>query len=614
VPSSVAAEQARRSPSVCQNKAGLVMQSDELFRLRKTTSKNTESSPVAVTNAEPNDEQPKTKCPEEQPSKFSSVGIGLQQPDVHDQVSILESSLVTVTEELGETEMSGEHTNTDHHNPNQVARVHHSSVATDHIIQWVDATKQSDCELLTPSESRYIRTSSGDSEPSYETEDESSCSVKSMIAQVMYILQSPSSRSDLSDVGEDGGYFTGPTIDGSESPKSGTGSASTRSRTSNTHSGSSSATSQGFDNQFNRGEDGEPPTKRSGGGHGPSVYNVLPRVGLKSQMPCPMSTSLGCLGTNSTISEMLRSLQNRHRTVVCTDCCCKLEVPLEERKPENVLKRHMSIGCERRCLSQGCHGIEQGTSRCHRRTENCPNWKAVPKEVRWSFVWTLLNPGLEPPSLDFISSIGYEHSSVLTRSRDKPREKGMELCRTVMADLDAKNERLQSLEHKLEASNQHNSQIQQRCDEKIANLENIIETLLERLRDKDIDIPSSLQKRLARECPGLLIPSPLPPHRVPIPGLTPHKSVSTASHESPTVVGHSTGILRFFDAHTEGSFRQAAHQQDDTDILSAATKNTTSQIANSSTVLSDLAYTDLLSAHMDTEVGPESYSSEWGTY
>jgi hypothetical protein len=226
---------------------------------------------------------------------------------------------------------------------------------------------------------------------------------------------------------------------------------------------------------FDRGEDGEPPTIESGGGHGPYTYDTPLRIIFKSQIPCPSSDSLGCMGTDP---------------------------PDQERKPENDLKRHTTKGCGRRCICQYHLAMDQAASEHHRRTEKCPNWTALSKEIRRS----LLNPGFEPSPPEVISGTKSEHNSVLTPCEAKLCDGGLESCRIVMADLDAKTERLQSLEHELEASNQQTSQTQQRCDDKIAKLENIIETLLERLRDKNVDIPSSLQKRLARECPACIVP------------------------------------------------------------------------------------------------------------
>jgi hypothetical protein len=422
----------------------------------------------------------------------------------------------------------------------------------------------------------------------------------------MYLLLNQPCNLEIDDLNDNDGYCFEPNKDGSDSSQSGTRSTSAQSRASTTQSGLTTAFPRELFKSLNRGDDEQTPNKRQKGNHDPSLHETSPASSLKFQMPCPMSTSLGCMGTNPTISEMLRSLQNRHRVVICTDCCSRLEVTDEERKLENVLKRHISTGCERKCISQNCQDRDQDTSAYHRRTEKCPNWQAIPKEVRWSFVWVLLNPGLEPPSPDFTSSVGYEHSTVLTRCKEKTRNRGLELCSTVLADLDAKAEQLQSLEHKLVMSHQHNAEIQRRSDEKIINLENIIETLLERLRDNNANIPPSLQKRLARECPGCLNTSSPSQFNKPLtPESTPEKG---------TFVGHSTGVSDILDPCVETPLQRTATlaQQARKDMFSATTSIASTHIANNSADLSDLAFEEFLSASMDANADSGSNGTVWG--
>lgn len=313
-----------------------------------------------------------------------------------------------------------------------------------------------------------------------------------------------------------------------DSPRSESSSGRARLGCSSTQLGSSTRIPRSGLTSHRRLEDGEPPTKSPRDGQGSNTWDMPSEPIYKSQMPCPMLESTGCMGTNGTISEMLRSLQNRHRIIICTECCTQLDVPEQERKPENILKRHASTGCDRVCIGRECSGINQSTVLYHRKMEKCPNWKAISKEMRWSFVWGLLNPGQEPPAPQFLSSVGYEHANVRTPCRDRSsRDRGLQLCKSVMEDLDAKNDQLKSLEHELQEIRQHNLLKQQQSDDKIANLENIIETLLERLRDKNVDIPPSLRKRLARECPGCVAPlTPSSLQRPPTPASTPTRSIA----------------------------------------------------------------------------------------
>jgi hypothetical protein len=620
----VVVEGGRGFESVCESKAEFIKQPQGQLHSLKDNDKKVEESSEANTNAKANakgnDKQAPLLSPKDQSSECSSTNRALEKTNNQKQGFDLDSPLATVSRGVTTLEVSGKDTDQDNHLSLQLPTVNHSSGAEDHIMQWVDATKDADPDSLTPTGIQCMSTPSSLPDSICDTlaEGESHYSTKAMIVEVMYVLQNQYNDPDLDNLlPEDNDYdCTRPTTDGLESPKSNTRSASAQSGASSAQSGPSSAMTRVPLKSFDRDEDGEPPTKRSGGGHGPFTYDT-PRSTLKSQMPCPMSDSLGCMGTNPTISEMLRSLQNRHRIVICTDCCSKLEVPDQERKPENILKRHLSIGCERRCISRSCVGMNQSNSSYHRRTEKCPNWKALSKEIRWSFVWALLNPGLESPSPDFISGIGFEHSSVLTPCKEKSRDRGLELCRSVMADLDAKTSQLQSVEHELEASKQHNSETQQRCSDKIANLENIIETLLERLRDKNVDIPPSLQKRLTRECPTCIIPSTPSQMQKPLtPESTPENMVSIAQLENGRAIDRSTWASSLFDSSAEASNQQAATQlqQAGAEVFTSTTRMAATQNSTSGAHSDGINFEDFLHAPIDNNAEAESHNSSWAIY
>ena len=256
-------------------------------------------------------------------------------------------------------------------------------------------------------------------------------------------------------------------------------------------------------------DDDEPPRKKPGREQGPFTLDALTPTPNSVQMPCPLLELHGCQGTNTTISELLRCLQNRHRIVICKECCTQLAVPDEEKKPENVFKKHTSGGCEPRCIGRSCSGVTDDTLPHHRRTEKCPSWKALSNEVRWTFIWTLVNPGQDPPAPDFPKGVGFEHSTERRPCKQQSRARGTEICAALLRDVEAKDRRISALENDLRAANDHNAQLQQRCDEKVSNLENIIETLLERLTDKNVSIPRSLQKRLHSECPKVMSEAPI---------------------------------------------------------------------------------------------------------
>jgi hypothetical protein len=594
--------------SVNDSKAEPSKHFQEQLRLREASYKSSNLNSMPCTNAGARITQSKLECPEEEQQQKSSTKFHLQQSNVQDEDPNQECSCATMTDKSIKIQSDSRDRGIGLLDSNEVPQIDQPSVLPSLILQWVDSTEQANGDPITPAESQCISTLSNRVESILETDVEYPNSTRAMVMEIMSLFHDHNQpcKFDLDDLQEDSGYCPEPTTDGSDSSQSGTRSASAQSGTSTMQSGLTTAFPREFFKSLNRGDDEGPPNKRSRGNHDPSPHETSPASSLKSQMPCPMSTSLGCLGTNPTISEMLRSLQNRHRIVICTDCCFRLEVADQERKLENVLKRHISTGCERKCISQSCQDTDQDTLGYHRKTEKCPNWKAIPKEVRWSFVWGLLNPGLEPPSPDFISSVGYEHSTVLTRCKEKTRNRGLELCRTVLADLDAKAEQIQSLEHKLVMSHQHNSEIQRRSDEKITNLENIIETLLERLRDRNVDIPPSLQKRLARECPGCLNTSSSSQfNKPPTPESTPEKG---------TFVGNSTGLSDILDPCVEIPLQRTATlaQQARIDIFGAMTSIASTHIAKDSAVLSDLAFEEFLSASMDANVESESNGTVWG--
>ncbi|OAL00236.1 hypothetical protein IQ06DRAFT_347622 [Phaeosphaeriaceae sp. SRC1lsM3a] len=430
------------------------------------------------------------------------------------------------------------------------------------VMEWVDATKGQYFEPLAFVGAQHDDSTSESSDghvctPSAEAETK--CTAKISMVELMHLLtecfqcqeqsvsilahENTSQHTSATDAG------------GTNSPQSESRSRSAQSGRGSTQSSSSTTVLRSAPTSYRRMDDGEPPAKRPGDGQRSSARDMPSEPAYKSQMPCPMPETIACMGTNGTISEMLRSLQNRHRVIICTECCTKLDVPEQERKPENILKRHASTGCDRICISRECSGIKPSPAPYHRKTENCPNWKAISKEARWSFVWSLLNPGQEPPAPQFLSSVGYEHTNVRTPCRDRSsRERGLQLCKSVMEDLDAKNDRLQSLEQELEETRQQNLLKQQQSDDKIANLENIIETLLERLGDKNVDIPPSLRKRLARECPGCVIPLTSSKLQMPpTPASTPTRSVAAVLPECST--GNGGVILAAYSGHPDTTTR-----------------------------------------------------------
>lgn len=255
---------------------------------------------------------------------------------------------------------------------------------------------------------------------------------------------------------------------------------------------------------FDKEDDNESPSKRSNRGPDAFSHTAIPQGSDTVQMPCPLLESSRCHGTNVTISELLRSLQNRHRIAICKDCCTQLSISPQDKKAEHVLKKHASEGCEPRCIARTCQSNTDDDALHHRRTENCPSWKALPISERWTFIWTLVNPGKVPPTSEFPVGLGFEHSTERQQLKRRPRARGLDLCADIFRDVEAQDRKIFTLERDLAESADRNVQLQQRFDEKTVNLENIIETLLENLIDRNMTIPKSLQKRLHRECPRIM--------------------------------------------------------------------------------------------------------------
>nr|RBR01376.1 hypothetical protein FVER53263_04379 [Fusarium verticillioides] len=257
------------------------------------------------------------------------------------------------------------------------------------------------------------------------------------------------------------------------------------------------------DGSFQEGDGDEPPRKESRPDKNPSSSEAIASLQGRLQMPCPVQQPQKCQGTNATISELLRSLETKHRIVICKDCCTQVNVPEEARKPENARKRHKLETCEPRCIGTTCTGTASDGAPYHRRTENCPTWQSLPSETRWSFIWGLINPGENPPDPDFYNGVGYEHNTTRRPCKQQSRPRGADICDALMRDIEERDKRRVSLEADLEAEKKRNAQLEEKHKKRITSLENIIEALLERLEENNVKVPNSLQKRLQDECPGV---------------------------------------------------------------------------------------------------------------
>ncbi|KAF5007596.1 hypothetical protein FDECE_6082 [Fusarium decemcellulare] len=391
------------------------------------------------------------------------------------------------------------------------------------ILQWVLATKNAASVPFTPLSVRTLGSDS--SSPAVVPQDLASqgatmTSARALIMELCWTLNEEDSDIIINepwpaeDCTGQGTHSPSPATDGSgsdASPQSGTTSSALgfegghkRPRPPNLGS------SQGED-------DDEPSRKKPRRGQNPPNPETMVSGQGRVQMPCPMLESQKCLGTNATISELLRSLQVRHRIFICTDCCDKIDQ--DGNKPEMVLALHkqknkqknkqndQQKGCEPRCIGTTCSGVINDGSKSHSRIATCPTWQSLSREVRWSFIWGLLNPGLPSPAPDFTVGVGFEHSTERRPRKQQLRVRQKEICIALADKMKEQEKHASSLEHKLRAVNDKNDQLRQQYDERIGSLENIIEALLERLEDKNVSVPKSLQKRLHNECPGVFCES-----------------------------------------------------------------------------------------------------------
>ncbi|KAF5647033.1 uncharacterized protein FTJAE_1864 [Fusarium tjaetaba] len=242
----------------------------------------------------------------------------------------------------------------------------------------------------------------------------------------------------------------------------------------------------GRDGSFQEGDGDEPPRKESRQDKNPSSSEAIASLQGRPQMPCPVQEPQKCQGTNATISQLLRSLEERHRIVICQGCCSKVHVPDDGGKADIVRKRHKSQPCELRCIGTTCSGTPSNGAPYHSRTENCPTWRSLPSESEVVFYLDSHQPRREP------ARPGLLH-----------RPRGADICDALMRDIEERDKGRVCLESELEAAHERNVQLEERQKKKLDSLENIIETLLERLEENKVKVPNSLQKRLHDECPGV---------------------------------------------------------------------------------------------------------------
>ncbi|KAH7068113.1 hypothetical protein BKA63DRAFT_106363 [Paraphoma chrysanthemicola] len=312
------------------------------------------------------------------------------------------------------------------------------------------------------------------------------------------------------------------------------------------------------DSPSEQDNDDKPPSKRPNCGPDPMLLDDKTSPANELLMPCPLLESQNCLGTNPTISELLRCLATNHQITICVECCTLLDEAPGGKKPEEVLKEHRSsTNCVRRCISKLCAG---NIGIYHKRTPKCPSQRKMANEL-WRFIWTLVNPGKEAPVVQFGTGIGYLHDKVRSprtkRANDRSkRNRAQEIVQEIEEDLEAKERRIQVLENEVKAANDNLNQTQRvhelrllqsqqdhahslnNCMQKISEQDEIILDLLERLVKSGRSFEPSLQRRLKRVCPSVYQEAidgakALPPTIPPSPESNPQKRPSITPSQSP---------------------------------------------------------------------------------
>lgn len=390
------------------------------------------------------------------------------------------------------------------------------------ISHWVDATRDGTSDLSEPSSIWSPLTTF----PS-PVVDEAMASSKALVFELLEILQEGEGDMDTYDaLSEAASSPQDP--DTSETH----GSASEGSSNTNSSSDIVAIVSgikrsyQPNDGPPNEEDDGEPPKKKPNQKRDPSSVDTPSSKGRCKRIPC---TQRDCLGTDEEISLLLRSLMHHHKIVICPDCCTRLTIK-DGEKSEEVWKSHKTEQCERQCISRACSGIADDAPRPHRRTTNCVSWRALGDEEKWAFIYTLANPGQTPPTPDISEGAGLRHSRERILRQPRKQARGTEIVEALAKSIEAKDRRILELESDLTAANARNTQLQQGRDDQRTDQEYIIWTLMERLTDKNISIPASIQDRLSSHCPRLMkkpeIISMLSRNQVfpPTPSVTPHAS------------------------------------------------------------------------------------------
>ncbi|KAF2847898.1 hypothetical protein T440DRAFT_481436 [Plenodomus tracheiphilus IPT5] len=210
------------------------------------------------------------------------------------------------------------------------------------------------------------------------------------------------------------------------------------------------------------------------------------------ESPPPLADAFGSTSSSHSVTDRMlsrhghydiRALEKSAESSphsICIHCCVQLEVPPEERKAENVMKKHVA-----QCVSQGVSGSDVAVTLSAGRS-HIVGWNHALRGKPFQRKTDGVSYGLRRPN----------------RPQSCPR--GIELCAALLQDVEAKDRRISVLERDPVLPEANNALLQKDSDRKMKSFENIIETLIGITTQYNATLPRSLQKRLQTDCPRLM--------------------------------------------------------------------------------------------------------------
>jgi hypothetical protein len=253
-----------------------------------------------------------------------------------------------------------------------------------------------------------------------------------------------------------------------------------------------------------------------------SGSDTTPAESTLTLMRCTQCISEHCRGTEETISELLRSLGDRHNINICRECLSRVEVPNGQAREAYLKEDDHQITCSKRCACRSKQSNPSGAISAHEYSQsNCISprrGEITDNENTWRYLHALANPNEEPPEQIFIQSKGpgfLHDKSCRERKKRQSRNQQTSTIKEVeeldrnrnklnqlLADNDKKEETIRRLETAELEANHTIEKLRRDCKDK----DSLIHTLLENEKCwyELIMAPPSLLDRLSTNCPGIM--------------------------------------------------------------------------------------------------------------